>query len=152
SSELDLDYMLLDLPPGTGDMALDVARMIPKSSMLIVTTPQTVASGVASRAAHMATKANQRVIGVVENMSHFVCPDCGKATALFGEGGGQALAGELGVELLGQIPLTLPLREGSDRGRPIVFQDGTENDPARQAIEALAQKVAALCPVPVRSQ
>lgn len=148
----DLDYMLLDLPPGTGDMALDVARMIPKSSMLIVTTPQTVASGVASRAAHMATKANQRVIGVVENMSHFVCPDCGKATALFGEGGGQALAGELGVELLGQIPLTLPLREGSDRGRPIVFQDGTENDPARQAIEALAQKVAALCPVPVRSQ
>ncbi|HEY8417767.1 MAG TPA: Mrp/NBP35 family ATP-binding protein [Limnochordales bacterium] len=147
----DLDYMLLDLPPGTGDMALDVARMIPRSNMLIVTTPQTVASGVASRAAHMAAKANQRVIGVVENMSHFVCPDCGKATALFGEGGGAALARELGVELLGQIPLTLPLREGSDRGVPIVFQEGTEKDPARQAIEALAQRIVALCPVAVRS-
>ena len=147
----DLDYLLLDLPPGTGDVALDVARMIPKSNILVVTTPQTVASGVASRAAHMATKANQKLIGVVENMSYFVCPDCGKATPIFGEGGGKALADELGVELLGQIPLTLALREGSDRGKPIVFHEGTENDPARLAIEALAQKVAALCPVPVRN-
>src|SRR5690606_38374512 len=120
----DLDYLLLDLPPGTGDMALDVARMIPRSHMLIVTTPQTVAAGVASRAAHMATKANQRVIGVVEKMSRFVGPDCGKATPLFCQGGCQALAEELGGDLLAQIPLTLPLREGSDRGVPIVFQDG----------------------------
>ncbi|MBO8141838.1 MAG: Mrp/NBP35 family ATP-binding protein [Firmicutes bacterium] len=146
----DLDYLLLDLPPGTGDMALDVARMLPRSRMLIVTTPQTVASGVASRAAHMAAKANQQVIGVVENMSHFVCPDCGRASALFGEGGGRSLAEELGVELLAQIPLTLALREGSDRGIPIVFQDGTEADPARRAIEDLARKVAAACPVPAR--
>lgn len=142
-----LDYLFLDLPPGTGDVALDVARMLPRSNMLIVTTPQTVAAGVASRAAHMAKKSNQKIIGVVENMSTFVCADCGKATAIFGEGGGQQLADELGTELLAQIPLTLPLREGSDNGKPIVFTEGTENDAARQAIEKLAERVVQLTPV-----
>lgn len=147
----ELDYLFLDLPPGTGDMAMDVARMLPRSSMLIVTTPQTVAAGVASRAAHLATKSNQRILGVVENMSTFVCSDCGKATAIFGEGGGRDLADELGVDLLGQIPLTLALREGSDQGRPIVFIDGTEDDPARKAIEELADRVVELSPVPARA-
>lgn len=147
----DLDYLFLDLPPGTGDVALDVARMLPRSNMLIVTTPQVVAAGVASRAAHMAQKSNQRILGVVENMSTFVCPDCGKATSIFGEGGGKNLADELGTELLAQIPLTLPLREGSDQGRPIVFAEGTENDPARQAIEALADRVVQLTPVPTKA-
>lgn len=147
----DLDYLFLDLPPGTGDVALDVARMLPHSNMLIVTTPQGVASGVASRAAHMAQKSNQRILGVVENMSTFVCPDCGKATPIFGEGGGHELAKELGTELLAQIPLTLALREGSDQGRPIVFVEGTENDPARQAIERLAERVVQLTPVAARA-
>lgn len=147
----DLDYLFLDLPPGTGDVALDVARFLPGSHMLIVTTPQTVAAGVASRAAHMAKKSNQKIIGVVENMSTFVCSECGKATPIFGEGGGQKLADELGTELLAQIPLTLPLREGSDNGQPVVFMEGTENDAARLAIEALAQRVVQLTPVPARA-
>ena len=147
----DLDYLFLDLPPGTGDVALDVARFLPGSHMLIVTTPQTVAAGVASRAAHRAKKSNQKIIGVVENMSTFVCSECGKATPIFGEGGGQKLADELGTELLAQIPLTLPLREGSDNGQPIVFMEGTENDAARLAIEALAQRVVQLTPVPARA-
>lgn len=143
----DLDYLFLDLPPGTGDMAMDVARMLPNSNMLIVTTPQTVAAGVASRAAHMATKTNQRLLGVVENMSGFVCPDCNERTAIFGEGGGEELAAELGVDLMGQIPLTVPLREGSDQGVPIVHQADAGDDAARQAIEALADKIVATCPV-----
>lgn len=147
----ELDYLFLDLPPGTGDVALDVARFLPRSNMLIVTTPQVVASGVASRAAHMAQRSNQRILGVVENMSTFICPDCGKATPIFGEGGGKELADELGTELLAQIPLTLALREGSDQGRPIVYTEGTEDDPARRAIEKLAERVVQLTPVPSRA-
>jgi len=147
----ELDYLFLDLPPGTGDVALDVARMLPHSNMLIVTTPQGVASGVASRAAHMAEKANQRILGVVENMSAFVCPCCGQPTPIFGQGGGKELADELGTELLAQIPLTVALRECGDRGRPIVFSEGTENDPARQAIEKLAERIVQLAPVAARA-
>lgn len=145
----DLDYLFLDLPPGTGDMAMDVARMLPRSNMLIVTTPQSVAAGVASRAAHMATKSNQRILGVVENMSEFVCPDCGKATAIFGQGGGSDLARELEVPLLGRIPLTLALRESSDKGMPISVAEKTEDDAARKALEKLAEVVVKVCPVPV---
>lgn len=145
----DLDYLFLDLPPGTGDMAMDVARMLPRSNMLIVTTPQSVAAGVASRAAHMATKSNQRILGVAENMSEFVCPDCGEATSIFGEGGGDDLAKELDVPLLGRIPLTVPLREASDKGMPISHVEAAEDDPARKALEQLADAVVKACPVPV---
>lgn len=117
------DYLLVDLPPGTGDMALDVARLMPKAGLVIVTTPQTVASGVASRAAHMARKAEQRVIGIVENMSTFICPHCGEPTAFFGEGGGEHLAQELGVPLLAQVPMTLSVRKGGDAGKPAALTD-----------------------------
>ncbi|BAS28622.1 Mrp/NBP35 family ATP-binding protein [Limnochorda pilosa] len=117
------DYLLVDLPPGTGDMALDVARLMPKAGLVIVTTPQTVASGVASRAAHMARKSEQRLVGIVENMSTFICPHCGEATAFFGEGGGEFLAKQLAVPLLAQIPMTLSIRQGGDAGKPAALTD-----------------------------
>lgn len=115
----DLDYLLLDLPPGTGDMALDVAQLLPQSNLLIVTTPQIVASGVASRAAQMSFKTNQKIIGVVENMSTFVCPCCNEETPIFGEGGGKDLAEELKVPLLAQLPLTMEARTMGDKGVPV---------------------------------
>lgn len=115
----ELDYLLLDLPPGTGDMALDVAQLLPKSSLIIVTTPQVVAAGVASRAAQMSFKTNQRILGVVENMSAFICPCCGEQTPIFGEGGGQRLADELEVPLLAQLPLTMEARTLGDEGTPV---------------------------------
>lgn len=115
----DVDYLLLDLPPGTGDMALDVAQLLPNSSLLIVTTPQVVAAGVASRAAQMSFKTNQRILGVVENMSTFICPCCNEATPIFGEGGGQGLADELEVPLLSQLPLTMEARTLGDKGTPV---------------------------------
>lgn len=117
----DLDYLLLDLPPGTGDMALDVAQLLPTSSLIIVTTPQVVAAGVASRAAQMSFKTNQRILGVVENMSTFVCPCCGEQTPIFGEGGGQSLAEELSVPLLSQLPLTMEARTLGDEGTPVAI-------------------------------
>lgn len=115
----ELDYLLLDLPPGTGDMALDVAQLMPQSNLLIVTTPQVVAAGVASRAAQMAHKTSQTILGVVENMSYFICPKCDEPTPIFGEGGGQNLADELNVPLLGQIPLTMEARTLGDQGIPV---------------------------------
>lgn len=143
----DLDYLLLDLPPGTGDMALDVAQLMPKSHLLIVTTPQVVASGVASRAAQMAHRTNQAILGVIENMSTFICPCCGEATPIFGEGGGKELAEELEVPLLGQIPLTMDARTLGDKGIPAVMEDGTETsrlyaelaDKVTQAFAAVPQ-------------
>src|SRR5690606_12789497 len=134
----ELDFLLLDLPPGTGDVALDVAQLLPKSHLLIVTTPQVVASGVASRAAQMAQKTNQPIIGVIENMSTFVCPCCGEATPIFGEGGGRELAEELGVPLLGQIPLTMEARTLGDRGIPVALEVDSESG---QAYGALARRV-----------
>lgn len=139
----DLDYLLLDLPPGTGDMALDVAQLIPKSHLLIVTTPQVVASGVASRAAQMAHRTNQPILGVIENMSTFICPCCGEGTPIFGEGGGKELAEQLNVPLLGQIPLTMEARTLGDKGIPAVMQDDTETaklyaELAEKVIEAFA--------------
>lgn len=133
-----LDFLLLDLPPGTGDMALDVAVLIPKAALLIVTTPQIVASGVATRAAHMAKKTNQRIIGVVENMSHFACPHCGEETTLFGEGGGKRVAQMLEVPLLGQIPLTLEARTLGDQGIPVALSN---DSPAAKSFTALADSV-----------
>lgn len=117
----DLDFLLLDLPPGTGDMALDVAQLLPNSNLIIVTTPQVVAAGVASRAAQMSFKTNQRILGVVENMSTFVCPCCGEATPIFGTGGGEQLAEELKVPLLSQLPLTMEARTLGDEGVPVAM-------------------------------
>ncbi|MGI6541685.1 MAG: Mrp/NBP35 family ATP-binding protein [Limnochordia bacterium] len=143
------DVLLLDLPPGTGDMALDVARMIPKSNLLVVTTPEKLAAGVASRAAQMADKTNQRILGVVENMSAFVCPCCGEQTAIFGTDGGKELAEQLNVPLLGQIPLTLEARSFGDQGRPIALADESVT---AAAFRTLAQKVAEILRITIAAK
>jgi ATP-binding protein involved in chromosome partitioning len=143
------DVLLLDLPPGTGDMALDVAQLMPKSNLIIVTTPETLAAGVASRAAQMADKTNQRILGVVENMSTFVCPCCGEQTPIFGSDGGKQLAEQLNVPLLGQIPLTLEARTFGDQGRPISLQEGSVT---AAAFRTLARKVAATLNITIAAQ
>ncbi len=132
----DLDYLVIDMPPGTGDVAMGLARMIPRSELLIVTTPATAAQKVASRAVTMARKCYLRVAGVIENMSVYVAPD-GTHHEVFGSGGGQALASEAGVPLLAQIPIEPSVASGGDAGRPVVLDGG----PAAEAIMALAQLV-----------
>ncbi len=117
----DLDFLLCDLPPGTGDVSISLASFLPGASMLVVTTPQEAARKVAERAGKMAERTNLRPLGVIENMSWFVCPHCGERETIFGEGGGQEAADTLGVPLLGQIPLLPALREGGDTGVPIIL-------------------------------
>jgi len=118
------DFLLIDLPPGTGDISISMAGFLPRSEVYVVTTPQPVAQKVAQRAAVMADKVNLEVRGVIENMSWFTGDD-GKRYELFGSGGGEALAEQCGVPLLGRIPLTPQLREGADTGRPLVAIDPT---------------------------
>ena len=118
----DPDYLLIDLPPGTGDISLSIAQFLPKAELIVVTTPQPAAQKVAQRAAYMAEKVNLQVRAVVENMSWFRGED-EKRYDIFGSGGGEALAHELDVPLLGQVPLVTELREGGDVGRPIVVSD-----------------------------
>jgi ATP-binding protein involved in chromosome partitioning len=139
----ELDFLLIDLPPGTGDVSMTLSQLLPQSKFLLVTTPQPVAQKVARRAAEMAGKVELEIAGVVENMSAFVTPD-GERYPLFGEGGGQLLADELDVPLLGKVPLTLPLREQSDAGLPLVVSD--PDDPAAQAIRQVARGLIALSP------
>jgi ATP-binding protein involved in chromosome partitioning len=136
----DLDFLLCDLPPGTGDVSISLASFLPGASMLVVTTPQEAARKVAERAGKMAERTNLRPIGVVENMSWFLCPHCGARTSIFGEGGGQEAAETLGVPLVGQIPIEPHLREGGDEGRPIVVRE--PDAPAAQALVEAARRVA----------
>src|SRR5436309_5638814 len=140
----ELDYLLIYLPPGTGDVSMTLAQPLPQAKFVIVTTPQPTAQKVARRAAEMAHKVNLEIAGVIENMAGFVTPG-GERFAIFGEGGGQALADELDVPLLGKVPLTMPLRERSDAGDPLVFAD--PDDPASQATAHAARGVIALTPV-----
>lgn len=125
----DLDYLLMDLPPGTGDIAISVAQLVPTAEILVVTTPQLAAQEVAERAGSIALQTHQRIAGVVENMSYFPCPHCGEPVDVFGSGGGQAVATSLSrllgaeVPLLGQIPIDKRLREGGDNGVPLVLSD-----------------------------
>ncbi len=122
----DPDYLLVDLPPGTGDISLSISQFLPRGEMIVVTTPQPAAQRVAQRAAYMAHKVNIQVVGVIENMSYFTGDD-GKKYELFGSGGGQELANELEVPLLGHVPLVSALREGSDTGHPIAAETETES-------------------------
>ncbi|HXS45730.1 MAG TPA: Mrp/NBP35 family ATP-binding protein [Solirubrobacteraceae bacterium] len=138
-----LDFLLVDLPPGTGDVSMTLAQLLPQAQFLIVTTPQPTAQKVARRAAEMAHKVNLEIAGVVENMAGFVTPS-GERFALFGEGGGQALADEIDVPLLGKVPLTMPLRAQSDAGEPLVAVD--PDDPAAQALRQVARGLVALFP------
>ena len=113
----ELDHLLIDLPPGTGDVSMTLAGLLPQAKFIIVTTPQPTAQKVARRSAQMADKVNLEIAGVIENMSGFTTPG-GERFQLFGEGGGQMLADEIDVPLLGKVPLTMPLREGADIGHP----------------------------------
>jgi ATP-binding protein involved in chromosome partitioning len=140
----ELDYLLVDLPPGTGDVSMTLAQLLPQAQFLIVTTPQPVAQKVARRSAEMAHRVRLEIAGIVENMSGFVTP-AGERYAIFGEGGGQLLADELDVPLLGAVPLTMALREQADVGTPLVFAD--PDDPAAQALRQTARGLLALAPV-----
>ena len=145
----DLDVLLLDLPPGTGDMAMSVGQHLPSSEVLVVTTPQLAASEVAERAGTMASMMKQRVVGVIENMSYLVCPHCGDDHHIdvFGTGGGSTVAATLSerfgydVPVLGRVPLDLRLRAGGDTGRPLVLSDPTA--PAAQALSSIAEQLTA---------
>lgn len=141
----DLDVLLLDLPPGTGDVAISIAQLIPNAEILVVTTPQPAAAEVAERAGAIALQTRQRIAGVVENMSWLDLPD-GSRMELYGSGGGEAVAERLtravgaSVPLLGQIPIEQALREGGDEGTPIVLAD--PESPAAKALRAVADKLA----------
>jgi ATP-binding protein involved in chromosome partitioning len=141
----DLDVLLLDLPPGTGDVAISLAQLLPNAEILVVTTPQTAAAEVAERAGAIAMQTHQRLVGVVENMSWLELPD-GSRMEVFGAGGGQAVADSLtktvgaSVPLLGQIPLDTRVREAGDSGTPIVLAD--EQAPAAKALAAVADRLA----------
>ena len=140
----ELDFLLIDLPPGTGDVSMTLAALLPQAKFVIVTTPQDTAQKVARRAAEMADKVSLEISGVIENMSGFTTPS-GERFAIFGEGGGQALADELDVPLLGTVPLTMPLREQADAGFPLVFAD--PDDPAAQGVRQAARGLIALSPI-----
>jgi ATP-binding protein involved in chromosome partitioning len=131
-------FLVVDMPPGTGDVSLSMAQFLPRAEVIVVTTPQPAAQKVAQRAAYMAQKVNLTVVGVIENMSWFRADD-GKAYEIFGRGGGQELADTLGVPLLGQVPLVPELREGGDIGRPITVVD--PDNEASQAFAEIARRV-----------
>ncbi len=135
----DLDVLLIDLPPGTGDVAISLGQLLPQAQVVVVTTPQAAAAEVAERSAIVARQTGQKVIGVIENMAGLVQPD-GTVLDLFGSGGGAEAARRLGVPLLGSIPLSRALREGGDAGEPVVLADAS--DAAAAALEAIAAQLA----------
>jgi ATP-binding protein involved in chromosome partitioning len=141
----DLDVLLMDLPPGTGDIAISVAQLVPPAELLVVTTPQQAAAEVAERAGTVALQTHQQIAGVIENMSWLPCPHCDERVDVFGSGGGQAVAEGLSravgapVPLLGQVPIDVRLREGGDNGRPLVLDDPAA--PAAQALDAVAERL-----------
>jgi ATP-binding protein involved in chromosome partitioning len=136
-----IDYLIVDMPPGTGDVALSLSQTVPVSGAVVVTTPQTVSIADTRRAIRMYQKLNVPMLGLVENMSHFVCPGCGEESDLFGKGGGEALATELSVPFLGRIPLYQPIRVGGDTGVPITI--GEPQSPPAKAFRSAAEQLAA---------
>ena len=132
----ELDYLFIDMPPGTGDVQMGVAKLLPRAEVIVVTTPARAAQKVASRAVSMARKSYLRVAGVIENMSAFTCDD-GNVYNIFGEGGGAELAADAGVPLLGQIPLEASVASGGDDGEPVVLGEG----PAAEAFRAIADHI-----------
>jgi ATP-binding protein involved in chromosome partitioning len=141
----DLDVLLMDLPPGTGDIAISVAQLVPTAELIVVTTPQLAAREVAERAGAIAVQTRQSIAGVVENMAGLPCPHCGEMVDVFGSGGGQAVAEGLSratgtnVPLLGSIPIDLRLREGGDTGRPLVLDE--PDAPAAKELRAIAERL-----------
>ncbi len=137
----ELDYLVVDLPPGTSDAQLTLAQAVPISGVVLVTTPQDVALADVAKALAMLRRLNVPIVGLVENMSAFVCPHCGDTTEIFGRGGGERFAKEQGLDFLGRIPLDITVRQGGDAGVPAVAQ--REPGPAAVALEVMAGLVAA---------
>jgi ATP-binding protein involved in chromosome partitioning len=137
----ELDYLVIDLPPGTGDIQLSLCQTIPLTGAAVVSTPQDVALKVAQKAIAMFNKLNTPVLGMIENMSHYICPHCNAREDIFGAGGARAAAERLHIPFLGEIPLMKVIRTTADEGRPIVLSDPTS--PAAQAFIAVAEKLAA---------
>jgi ATP-binding protein involved in chromosome partitioning len=137
----ELDYLIVDMPPGTGDVALSLSQTVPVAGAVVVTTPQQVSLADSRRAVAMYKKLNIPTLGIIENMSYFVCPDCRHESDIFGTGGGETMAKALGSPFLGRIPLYQPIREGGDSGVPLMISD--PESPAARAIQAAAEQMAA---------
>ena len=141
----DLDYLIVDLPPGTGDIPLTLAQTIPITGILVVTTPQEVASNIAVKAVGMFNKLNVPIIGVIENMSSFVCPNCNENHYIFGKGGAKKISEKFNIPFIGESPLHPSISEGSDKGKPIVITD--PESPSAEAFRISAKNVAAQCSI-----
>jgi ATP-binding protein involved in chromosome partitioning len=137
----DLDYLIVDMPPGTGDVALSLSQTVPVAGAVVVSTPQQVSLADSRRAVRMYQKLSIPTLGIIENMSHFVCPSCHHEADIFGHGGAQKMAEEMNVPFLGRIPIYQPIREGGDTGRPLVLSE--PDSPAARAFMAAAERVAA---------
>ena len=145
TSWTDLDYLIVDLPPGTGDIPLTLAQTIPITGILVVTTPQDVASHVAVKAIGMFNKLNVPIIGIVENMSHFTCQNCNEKHYIFGEGGAKRISEKFNIPYLGEIPLNSGIMTGSDLGKPIMMTD--PNSQSANAFRTAAKNLAAQCSI-----
>ncbi|MCH8860407.1 MAG: Mrp/NBP35 family ATP-binding protein [Thaumarchaeota archaeon] len=141
----DLDYLIVDLPPGTGDIPLTLAQTIPITGILVVTTPQEVASNIAVKAIGMFNKLNVPIIGVIENMSSFVCPNCNENHYIFGQGGAKKISEKFNVPFIGEIPLHTGIMEGSDKGKPVVIT--APESPSAEAFRISAKNLAAQCSI-----
>ena len=141
----DLDYLIVDLPPGTGDIPLTLAQTIPITGILVVTTPQDVASNVAVKAIGMFEKLNVPIIGVVENMSHFICSKCNEKHYIFGDGGAKKISEQFNIPFLGEIPLNSGIMSGSDLGKPIMITN--PESPSALAFKSAAKNIAAQCSI-----
>jgi ATP-binding protein involved in chromosome partitioning len=137
----DLDYLVVDMPPGTGDVALTLSQTVPVAGAIVVTTPQQVSLADSRRAVAMYKKLNIPPIGIIENMSYFACPKCSHESAIFGHGGGEQMAGVLGVPFIGRIPIYQPIREGGDSGVPLTISE--PDSPASRAFMGAAERMAA---------
>jgi ATP-binding protein involved in chromosome partitioning len=137
----NLDYLIVDMPPGTGDVALSLSQTVPVAGSIVVTTPQQVSLADSRRAVGMYKKLNIPTLGIIENMSHFVCPHCNHEADIFGRGGGEQMAQQLGVAFIGRIPIYQPIREGGDSGVPLMMSE--PDSPAARAFMAAAEQVAA---------
>jgi ATP-binding protein involved in chromosome partitioning len=137
----NIDYLIVDLPPGTGDVALSLSQAVPVAGSVVITTPQTVSVADTRRAVRMYQKLNVPALGLIENMSHFVCPECRHESDIFGKGGGEALASELAIPFLGRVPIYEPIRIGGDTGVPITIAE--RDSLAAEAFRAAARQLAA---------
>ena len=138
---VDLDYLVIDLPPGTGDVALSLSQTVPVAGAIVVTTPQQVSLADSRRAVAMYRKLNIPPLGIIENMSYFVCPRCDHEADIFGRGGGEQMAADLKVPFVGRIPIYQPIREGGDAGVPLMISD--PDSPVARAFMAAAERTAA---------